>query len=103
MSFISLLDDDLAVVYRRMLPVPLFELLAVYGVELVDVPAQEFDTLGCNVLAISPRNVLMARGNPITKSRLEAAGCTVTEFDGNEICLPGAGGPTCLTRPLLRG
>ena len=103
MSFISLLDDDLAVVYRRMLPVPLFELLAVYGVELVDVPAQEFDTLGCNVLAISPRNVLMARGNPITKSRLEAAGCTVTAFDGNEICLPGAGGPTCLTRPLLRG
>jgi N-dimethylarginine dimethylaminohydrolase len=102
MSFISLLDDDLAVVYRRMLPVPLFELLAVFGVELVDVPDEEFDSLGCNILALSPRNIIMVHGNPITRSRLEAVGCKVSEFEGNEICLPGAGGPTCLTRPLLR-
>ena len=103
MSFISLLDDDLAAVYRRILPVPLFELLTVEGVELVDVPDQEYDSLGCNILAVSPRNVIMAAGNPITRSRLQAAGCKVSEFDGSEICLPGAGGPTCLTRPLLRG
>ena len=102
MSFISLLDDDLAVVYRRMLPVPLFELLTVQGIQLVDVPEQEYDSLGCNVLALSPRHVIMVSGNPITRSRLEAACCTVSEFDGTEICLPGAGGPTCLTRPLLR-
>jgi len=102
MSFISLLDDDLAVVYRRILPVPLFELLAVEGVQLVDVPDQEYDSMGCNVLAVSPRNVVMVAGNPVTRSRLEAAGCKVTEFDGSEICIPGAGGPTCLTRPLLR-
>jgi N-dimethylarginine dimethylaminohydrolase len=102
MSFISLLDDDLAVVYRRILPVPLFELLTVFGVELVDVPEEEYEPLGCNVLAVAPRSVIMVSGNPITKSRLEAAGCTVAEFDGREICLPGAGGPTCLTRPLLR-
>jgi len=103
MSFISLLDDDLAVVYRRLLPVALFELLTERGVQLVDVPEQEYDTLGCNVLAVSRRNIIMVSGNPITQSRLEAAGCTVSEFDGSEICLPGAGGPTCLTRPLLRG
>jgi len=102
MSFISLSDDDLAVVYRKILPVPLFELLTVYGVELVDVPEGEYDSLGCNVLAVSPRNVIMVAGNPITRSRLESAGCAVSEFDGSEICLPGAGGPTCLTRPLLR-
>src|SRR5262249_980195 len=102
MSLMSLLDDDLAVVYRRMLPVPLFELLTVTGVELFDVADEEFETLGCNVLAVSPRNVIMVSGNPITRARLEAAGCTVSEFDGSEICLPGAGGPTCLTRPLLR-
>src|SRR5262247_1891437 len=102
MSLISLLDDDLAVVYRRILPVPLFELLSVYGVQLIDVPEEEYDTLGCNVLAVSPRNAIMVKGNPITRSRLEAAGCKVSEFDGSEICLPGAGGPTCLTRPLLR-
>jgi arginine deiminase len=102
MSFISLLDEDLAVVYRRILPVPLFELLSVYGVQLVDVAEEEYETLGCNVLAGSPRHIIMLEGNPITRSRLEAAGCKVSEFDGSEICLPGAGGPTCLTRPLLR-
>jgi arginine deiminase len=102
MSFISLLDDDLAIVYRRILPVPLFELLTARHVQLVDVPEAEYDTLGCNVLAVAPRQVIMASGNPITRARLQAAGCKVAEFDGAEICLPGAGGPTCLTRPLLR-
>jgi N-dimethylarginine dimethylaminohydrolase len=102
MSFFSMVDDDLAVVYRRMLPVSLFKLLSRCGVELVNVPDEEFDSLGCNVLAVSPRNVIMVSGNPSTRSRLEAAGCKVSEFDGSEICLPGAGGPTCLTRPLLR-
>jgi arginine deiminase len=102
MSFISLLDTNLAVVYRRILPVPLFELLSSRGIELIDVPEQEYASLGCNVLAVSPRRVIMVGGNPITRSRLESAGCHVSEFDGGEICLPGAGGPTCLTRPLLR-
>ncbi|MBI2149357.1 MAG: amidinotransferase [Acidobacteria bacterium] len=102
MSFISLLDDDLAVVYRRMLPVPLFEVLTSRGVQLVDVSDEEYGTLGCNVLALAPRNLVMAAGNPITRARLEAAGCKVAEFDGAEICFPGAGGPTCLTRPLVR-
>jgi arginine deiminase len=102
MSFISLLDTNLAVVYRRILPVPLFELLNARGIKLIDVPEEEYRTLGCNVLAVSPRRVIMVSGNPITRSRLESAGCHVSEFDGSEICLPGAGGPTCLTRPLLR-
>jgi arginine deiminase len=102
MSFISLLDHDLAVVYRRLLPVPLFELLNSRGVQLVDVPEEEYDSLGCNILALSPRHVVMVSGNPLTRTRLEAAGCKVVEFDGSEICFPGAGGPTCLTRPILR-
>ena len=102
MSFISLLDTDLAVVYRRLLPVPLFELLRERGVRLVDVPDEEYMTLGCNVLAVAPRQLIMVAGNPVTRSRLSAMGCTVSEFEGNEICIPGAGGPTCLTRPLLR-
>jgi N-dimethylarginine dimethylaminohydrolase len=102
MSFMSLLDDNLAVVYRRLLPVPLFELLTERGIQLIDVPDEEYDAMGCNVLAVSPRNLLMVKGNPITRSRLEAAGCRISEFDGFEICHPGSGGPTCLTRPLLR-
>ena len=102
MSLMSMLDHDLAVVHRPMLPVPLFELLSVRGVRLVDVAADEFPTLGCNVLAVAPREVMMIRGNSVTRSRLEEAGCTVVEFDGSEVCLPGSGGPTCLTRPLWR-
>jgi N-dimethylarginine dimethylaminohydrolase len=102
MSFISLLDTDLAVVYRRLLPVPLLELLGERGVRFVDVPDEEYMTLGCNVLAVAPRRLVMVAGNPVTRSRLKAVGCTVSEFEGNEICIPGAGGPTCLTRPLLR-
>jgi len=103
MSFMSLLDGDLAVVHRRLLPVPLFELLSERGIELIDVAEEEYATLGCNVLAVAPRELVMVTGNPVTRKRLEAAGCRVAEFDGSEICHPGAGGPTCLTRPLVRG
>jgi N-dimethylarginine dimethylaminohydrolase len=102
MSLISLLDDDLAVVYRRLLPAPFYQFLCERRIQLIDVPEEEFDTMGCNVLALSPRDVLMLRGNPVTSERLQSAGCIVADFDGSEICLPGAGGPTCLTRPLWR-
>jgi N-dimethylarginine dimethylaminohydrolase len=101
-SFMSLLDRDLAVVYRRLLPVSLFELLMERGIQLIDVPEEEYESMGCNVLALAPRQALMVAGNPTTASRIASAGCKVTEFDGSEICLPGCGGPTCLTRPLLR-
>lgn len=103
MSILSLLDQNLALVYRPMLPVPLYELLQARGVKLVDVPPEEFDSLGCNVLALAPRHVLIVEGNPVTRMCLEEAGCKVQEFSGNEIAQKGGGGPTCLTRPLLRG
>lgn len=103
MSFLSPLDTDVALVYRKPLPVTVFELLSERRIRIVDVPGEEYESMGCNVLALSPRNVVMASGNPVTRSRLEAAGCQVAEFDGSEICLPGGGGPTCLTLPLERG
>jgi N-dimethylarginine dimethylaminohydrolase len=102
-SVISLLDHDLALVHRRLLPVPLFELLAARGVALVDVPDEEYASLGCNVLALAPRRLLMLSGLPRTRARLEAAGCDVRTFDGEEIARKGGGGPTCLTRPVRRG
>jgi N-dimethylarginine dimethylaminohydrolase len=102
MSFISLLDLDLAIVCRRLLPVPLYEILTDRGVRLVDVPDAEYATMGTNVLALGPRNLVMVSGNPVTRERLEAAGCQVTEIEGRQICIPGAGGPTCLTRPIWR-
>lgn len=102
MSIVSPIDRDLFVVYAPLLPVPFREALLARGIELVEVPTPEFDTLGCNVLAIAPREVLMVAGNPATRARLDQAGVTVHEFAGREICLKGGGGPTCLTRPLVR-
>jgi N-dimethylarginine dimethylaminohydrolase len=102
MSFISLLDSNLAVVYRRLLPVPLYELLIERKFDLIDVPDEEYMTLACNVLAVAPRQAIAIAGNSKTIARMKASGCSVSEFSGTEICVPGAGGPTCLTRPLLR-
>lgn len=103
MSFISLLDVNLAVVYSKLLPVPMYELLMERGVRLVEIPDEEYATQGCNVLTLAPRNVVLLAGNPVTRKRLETAGCRVHEFSGEEISLKGSGGPTCLSRPLLRG
>lgn len=103
MSILSPVDRNLAVVYSPLMPVPLRELLLDRGFGLVEVPAEEFERLGCNVLAVAPRRCVMAAGNPRTRERLERAGAEVFEFEGREICAKGAGGPTCLTRPLERG
>jgi N-dimethylarginine dimethylaminohydrolase len=102
MSIVSPIDRDLLLVYAPLVPVPFHEALRARRLELVEVPGSEFDTLGCNVLAIGPREVVMVAGNPGTRARLERAGATVHEFAGREICVKGGGGPTCLTRPLLR-
>ena len=102
MSILSPVDRDLAVVYSPLMPVQFRERLLDRGVELVEVPDREFDTMGTNVLALAPRISVMLAGNPRTRAALERAGATVFEYEGNEISLKGGGGPTCLTRPLAR-
>jgi N-dimethylarginine dimethylaminohydrolase len=102
MSLLSPIDCDLAVVYSRLLPVPFREQLLARGLQLVEVPDEEFETMGANVLALAPRRCVMLGGNPRTRAALERAGAAVAEYAGEEISLKGAGGPTCLTRPLLR-
>jgi N-dimethylarginine dimethylaminohydrolase len=102
MSLISPVDRDLAVAYSRLLPVPFRELLLRRGIDLVEVPDEEFETMGANVLALSPRQCLMLAGNPRTRDALKRAGADVLEYAGLEISVKGAGGPTCLTRPLER-
>ena len=103
MSLISPLDEDLALVYPRLAPVRLLELLAERGIETVEVPDEEFETMGPNVLALGPRRALALEGNDETRRRMEAAGVEVVTYKGDEISRKGDGGPTCLTRPLLRG
>jgi dimethylargininase len=103
MSIISPLADDLAVVYLPLLPVRLVQLLLARGIQLVEVPDDEFVTQGPNVLALAPRVALALEGNPETRRRLEAARVDVRVYGGDELSHKGQGGPTCLTRPILRG
>jgi N-dimethylarginine dimethylaminohydrolase len=102
MSLISPVDSDLAVVYSRLLPDAFRQTLRHRGYRFVDVPDDEFETMGTNVLALRPRECVMLSGNPNTRAALEKAGATVHVYDGQEISLKGGGGPTCLTRPLAR-
>ncbi len=102
MSFISPLDRDLALVYTRIAPVRLLAMLAERGIEVVEVPDEEFESQGPNVLALGPRRALALDGNPETRRRMERAGVDVVVYTGDEISRKGDGGPTCLTRPLLR-
>jgi dimethylargininase len=102
MSLISPVADDLAVVYPPLAPVALMETLADREIRVVPVDADEYETMGCNVLAVEPRRVVMLDGNPRTRAALESAGCEVHVYDGSEISLKGDGGPTCLTQPIWR-
>jgi N-dimethylarginine dimethylaminohydrolase len=103
LSVISPVADDLAVVYLPLLPVGLWELLVELDIRLIEVPDEEFPTLACNVLAVRPGVVIMAGGNPRTAAALAAAGCEVHTYPAIQIGVNGSGGPTCMTRPILRG
>ncbi|MEK6248679.1 MAG: arginine deiminase family protein [Planctomycetales bacterium] len=104
-SLISMLDHDLALVHEPLLPVRLRQLLQQLAIKCLVAPADEFtasNTLSVNVLALAPRHCIMVEGYPKTLQLLQDAGCQTTTFCGNELCGKAEGGPTCLTRPLLR-
>lgn len=102
MSMISPVAEKTAVVYSRMMAVAFVELLKETGWTLIEMPEEEFDTMGCNVLALGGGKCLIANRNPLTKAKLEANGLTVIEYEGDHISHNRQGGPTCLTRPILR-
>jgi N-dimethylarginine dimethylaminohydrolase len=102
MSILSPVDKNLAVVYSPLMPIAFRNELLRRGFELVEVPDEEFESMGCNVLATAPRKCMIVKGNPKTTDALVKAGCEVMEYEGKEISVKGGGGPTCLTRPILR-
>ena len=102
MSNLSPIDSNLFLVYSRLLPAQFIQYLKKKNIELIKVPEQEYETMACNVLAISPKEVIMLESNPLTKKLLEEKNVTVHTYKGSEISLKGAGGPTCLTKPFLR-
>ncbi len=102
LSVVSPVTDDLAVVFEPLAPVPLLEELDRRGIRRVNVDPDEYETLGSNVLAVRPGVLVAVDGNPRIRRALEAHGCEVHVYDGSELSLKGDGGPTCLTRPVLR-
>lgn len=102
MSVLSPLDKDLAVVYPPLMPVRLVEFLERRGIEFIEVPEGEFPSMGCNVLALGPRHAMMIEGNPETLKRMKAKSVRVEVISGADICRKGEGGPTCMTRPIIR-
>jgi len=102
LSLISMIDDDLAVVHKPLMPVALVQLLEARGIEMVEIPDDEFVSQGTNVLVTAPRRAILLRENVGTAERLRAAGCDVALLKGDEISHNRTGGPTCLTRPILR-
>jgi len=101
LSLFSPLDRNLVVAYPPLMPVRLVQLFGDRGIEIVEVPDEEFETMGANVLALAPRRALMLERNVETRRRLERAGVDVAVYGGEELS-KGDGGPTCLTCPLLR-
>ena len=105
MSVISPLADDLALVYAPLLPAPFWQMLRARGIRLVEGDRDEFaasNGLSLNVLPLGPRDVLAVDGFPRTKAAMEEAGCKVRTFEADALCIACEGGPTCLTRPVLR-
>ena len=105
MSVVSPLDNNLALVHPPLMPTALWEAMVDRGYELLAAPPEEFEQslgLNLNVLATAPREVIAINGFPGTLALMRDAGCTVTTFDADELCIPCEGGPTCMTRPLLR-
>jgi N-dimethylarginine dimethylaminohydrolase len=103
MSLISLLDETTAIVDLPWLAVETVELLKSRGFEFIEIEYSERDTLASNVLALGNKRLLAIEENRKTNARLRRAGFDVRTFPASEICINGSGGPTCLTRPLLRG
>jgi N-dimethylarginine dimethylaminohydrolase len=102
MSMLSPVDNGKLLVYSRLLPVPFRKRLLELGFELLEVPEAEYPAMGCNVLAMAPGKCVALAGNPRTQEVLAKAGIEVRTYEGREISAKGAGGPTCLTRPLVR-
>jgi dimethylargininase len=105
MSLVSLVDTKTAAICETLFPVSLYQLMQAMGYNFISLPYDEYQasgTLSGNILTVAPGESIMIDGFPETRNALEAAGINLQVFDGDALCIGCEGGPTCLTRPILR-
>jgi N-dimethylarginine dimethylaminohydrolase len=102
MSLMSMLDEQTILIDLPWVAVETVELLKTRGFHFLEIEASERETLACNVLALGKKRLIAIEQNAKTNQRMRDAGFDVRTFPGAELCVNGGGGPTCLTRPLLR-
>jgi N-dimethylarginine dimethylaminohydrolase len=102
MSLMSMLDERTVLVDLPWLAVETVELLKDRSLRLLEIDYAERDSLACNVLSLGEGRLIALQENSRTNQRMRDAGFDVRTFPGSEVCINGSGGPTCLTRPLLR-
>ncbi|MFL2768138.1 MAG: dimethylarginine dimethylaminohydrolase family protein [Dehalococcoidia bacterium] len=102
MSLISPLQEKLFLIYEKLIPVGFLNFLKAKNIKFLNIDESEYDTLACNVLPLSENKCLIVSGNDKTRSVIDRSGIETIEFEASEICYKGSGGPTCITRPILR-
>lgn len=102
LSLISPVAERTAVVYSSLISTPFMQILHELDWTLIEIPEEEFATQGTNALALAPNKVVILKENVGTRRLLEAAGVEVLTYTGDEISHNRQGGPTCLTKPILR-
>lgn len=103
MSLLSLLDPHTVLVDLPLMACDTVDLLRDRELRFVEIDPAERETLACNVLSLGDKRLLALEENARTNARLRDAGFDVRTFPGRAIAINGGGGPTCLTRPILRG
>ena len=105
MSLVSMLDHDLAIGCMSLLSFDLIKIFNDNNIKLISIPEDEYfksKTLAVNILTLSPRELVLIKGYPKTVELLLNEGSYINLFNGNELCIKAEGGPTCLTRAILR-
>jgi len=105
MSLVSMLDHDLAIGCLSLFSIDLIQIFSENNIKLIGISEEEYfksKTLAVNILALSPRKLVLIDGYPKTAELLLNHGCNIQLFNGNELCIKAEGGPTCLTRAILR-
>lgn len=102
-GLLSIIDNDLAVVWPRRTPFPVVSALMERGFRIIEVEDEHeaHHRLPMNLVTLEPGKVLMPTGAPNMRAKYERAGIDCHEVDVSELIKAG-GGIHCMTGFLRR-